>query len=415
MTVVLLIAVVVVLTAIIAVVAVSFVRSRRSTAVSGSILAPPSTKAHPPAEVISPPESQTAKAPDTAKAPETAEISPPPDVEAPGISDGISEVIAEKADEIPSLEEDRLVVPSRLWRARLARARDALGLALTAVFRNRKIDSEAWDALEEALLGADVGVKMTMELVGRVEREVSKRKVSDSQELVAILKEEILEILDGKDRELHRAENPPSLYLFVGVNGTGKTTSIAKLAQRLREDGASVVIAAADTYRAAATEQLEIWAKRVGAHLVKGSEGADPGAVVFDAVGLARAKGAGYLLVDTAGRLHTNMNLMEELKKIARVAAKAGAPPTETLLVIDATTGQNGLSQASKFGSAVQVTGIVLTKLDGSARGGIVLAIEDELGVPVKLVGIGETAADMVRFDPHHFADALFDERSLRS
>ncbi len=305
--------------------------------------------------------------------------------------------------------------PAKLWRSRLTRAREALGVALSGVFRTGRVDSQAWDALEEALLGADVGVKMTMELVSRAEKQVSRRKITDPEELVAVVKEEVLALLEGKDRTLAEAANPPSVYLFAGVNGTGKTTSIAKLAERLRQDGGSVVIAAADTYRAAATEQLAVWAERVGAQLVKDSEGADPGAVVFDAIGFARARGADYLLVDTAGRLHTNVNLMEELKKIVRVAEKAGAPPTETLLVIDATTGQNGLSQAAKFLEAVEVTGIVLTKLDGSARGGIVLAIEDELGVPVKLVGIGESAADLVPFEPAEFADALFGESIRRS
>ncbi len=304
--------------------------------------------------------------------------------------------------------------PAKLWRSRLTRAREALGVALSGVFRTGRVDSQAWDALEEALLGADVGVKMTMELVSRAEKQVSKRRITDPEELVAVVKEEVLALLDGKVRSLAEAANPPSVYLFAGVNGTGKTTSIAKLAERLRQEGGSVVIAAADTYRAAATEQLAVWAGRVGAQLVKGSEGADPGAVVFDAIGFARARGASYLLVDTAGRLHTNVNLMEELKKIVRVAEKAGAPPTETLLVIDATTGQNGLSQAARFLEAVEVTGIVLTKLDGSARGGIVLAIEDELGVPVKLVGIGESAGDLVPFEPAEFADALFGESIRR-
>lgn len=347
-------------------------------------------------------------------APPTAEAAPHPEATAAeGVETEAAATVPERTPEArpfaPSLEGDRLVLPQKLWRTRLTKARDALGSALTAVLRSRKIDARSWDALEEALLGADVGVKMTMELVGRVERDVTRRKVSDPSELVGLVKEEILAVLEGKDRQLRRSETPPSVYLFAGVNGTGKTTTIAKLARRLIEDGESVVVAAADTYRAAATEQLSIWADRVGARLVKGPEGADPGAVVFDAIGFARARGAGYLLVDTAGRLHTNVNLMEELKKIARVASKAGAPPAETLLVIDATTGQNGLSQAARFKDAVQISGIVLTKLDGSARGGIVLAIEDELGVPVKLVGIGETAVDMVAFDPHEFADALFD------
>ena len=298
----------------------------------------------------------------------------------------------------------------RLWKAKLKKARDALEAALAGVARRQKIDAGTWDALEEALLAADVGVKMTMDLVSRVEKRARAENLSTSEDLIRLVKSETVSVLQGKDRTLARSKTPPTVYLFAGVNGTGKTTSIAKLAKRFGDAGQTVVIAAADTFRAAATEQLEIWAKRVGAHVVKGSEGADPGAVVFDAIGYARAHGADYLLVDTAGRLHTNQNLMEELKKIARVASKAGAAPAETLLVIDATTGQNGLSQAARFKEAVQITGIFLTKLDGSARGGIVVAIEDELGVPVKLVGVGESADDLVTFDPEEFAEALFNE-----
>ncbi len=350
----------------------------------------------------------------------TSSVAAPPkdDLDAPAETAASEQALLESTGEVQegelesgiSIDQERLVSPAKLWRVRLAKAREAFGLALTAVFRSRAIGAESWEALEEALLGADVGVKMTMELVGAAEREVSRLKISDPEGLVEIVRSEIIRILDNKDRELHRSDTPPTVYLFAGVNGSGKTTSIAKLAHRLGEEGHSVVLAAADTYRAAATEQLSIWADRVGAHLVKGSEGSDPGAVVFDAIGYARAHKTDYVLVDTAGRLHTNVNLMEELKKIARVAEKAGAPPAETLLVIDATTGQNGLTQASRFKEAVDITGIVLTKLDGSAKGGIVLAIEDELGVPVKLVGIGETASDMVPFDPHAFTDALFED-----
>jgi fused signal recognition particle receptor len=302
-------------------------------------------------------------------------------------------------------------VPSELLASRLVKARRAIGVALGRIFKRQTIDSRTWDSLEEALLAADVGVKLVMELVASANEEVRARKLTDPRDLVEVVRHLVEEMLAGKDRSLAESENPPTTYLFVGVNGSGKTTSIAKLAKRLSRGGEhQVVLAAADTFRAAATEQVEIWGQRVGARVVKGSEGGDPGAVVFDAVGFARAKGASYLLVDTAGRLHTNVNLMQELKKIVRVATKAGAPPSEILLVLDATTGQNGLSQAKTFKEAVDITGIVLTKLDGSAKGGIVLAIEEALGVPVKLVGIGEGEDDLIDFDPKAFAEALFGE-----
>lgn len=296
--------------------------------------------------------------------------------------------------------------------SRLGKARAALGAALGRVLGRPSIDSQAWDALEEALLAADVGVKTTMDLVAWAEAEAKRQRVGDPTELIELVRDRVVSMLEGKDRELRVADTDPTVYVFVGVNGTGKTTSIAKMAKRLGSQGRGVVLAAADTFRAAAAEQLELWGQRVGARVVRGSEGGDPGAVVFDAVGFARARGAGFLLVDTAGRLHTNVNLMEELRKIVRVAEKAGAPPSEVLLVIDATTGQNGMAQASKFKEAVDVTGIVLTKLDGTAKGGVVLAIEEELGVPVKLVGLGEGEDDLVPFDPRSFAEALFGDDS---
>jgi fused signal recognition particle receptor len=199
-----------------------------------------------------------------------------------------------------------------------------------------------------------------------------------------------------------------NVWMFVGVNGVGKTTTIGKIGQQEISAGRSVVMAAADTFRAAAAEQLQLWSKRVGADLVRGQEGADPGSVVFDAMGAAQNRGADLVLVDTAGRLHTKVNLMEELKKLRRIVDRSPGALKEVLLVIDATTGQNGLTQAKQFGEAVDVTGVVLTKLDGTAKGGIVIAVQSELGIPVKLVGVGETAADLIPFDPEEFVDALF-------
>ena len=230
-------------------------------------------------------------------------------------------------------------------------------------------------------------------------------------EVLDALKGELLERLEGVDRSLALDPEPgePCVWLFVGVNGVGKTTTIGKVGARQIADGHSVVMAAGDTFRAAAAEQLEQWADRAGADLVRGAEGGDPSSVIFDGVQRAAARGADLVLADTAGRLHTKVNLMEELRKVRRVADRPPGHVTEVLLVIDATTGQNGLTQARQFTEAVEVTGVVLTKLDGSAKGGIVLAIQNDLGIPVKLVGLGETAADLVDFDADEFVEALFE------
>ena len=261
-------------------------------------------------------------------------------------------------------------------------------------------DDEAWERLEEALIAADVGVPTTAELVQRLEaREVAG-------ELGAALSDEATELLGGPPRLDLSAE--PTVILVVGVNGTGKTTTIGKLAQKLREHDHSVLLAAADTFRAAAEEQLEIWAGRAGADFVGSERGGDPAAVAYDAIEAAAARGRGVVIVDTAGRLHTQTNLMEELAKVRRVIERRlpGAPH-ETLLVVDATTGQNGLQQARLFGEAVDVTGVALTKLDGSAKGGVALAIAHELGLPVKLVGVGEGLDDLRPFDARDYANAL--------
>jgi fused signal recognition particle receptor len=301
-------------------------------------------------------------------------------------------------DAQPEPEAERAGFFGRL-RDSLGKSRRALTQELAAAAFD-PADDEAWERLEEALIAGDVGVRATAELVRRLE---SRPELGD---LNAALAEEI-EAMLGEAATLAVGERP-SVILVVGVNGTGKTTTIGKLAQKLREHDRSVILAAADTFRAAAEEQLEIWAQRAQADFVGSVRGADPAAVAFDAVEAARARGRDVVVVDTAGRLHTQVNLMEELAKVRRViAAKLEGAPHETLLVVDATTGQNGLQQARLFGEAVGVTGVALTKLDGSAKGGIAVAIAYELGLPVKLVGVGEGLDDLRPFDAHDFAHAL--------
>jgi fused signal recognition particle receptor len=287
-----------------------------------------------------------------------------------------------------------------------ARLRESLGKSRRALTEELALatfdptEEASWERLEEALIAADVGVPATAELVQRLEAR------GDAADLGAALQEEIARMLGEPGRlEL---EARPSVVLVVGVNGTGKTTTIGKLASRLQEHGRSVLVAAADTFRAAAEEQLEIWAQRAGADFVGSERGGDPAAVAFDAIAAAESRGRDVVVVDTAGRLHTQANLMEELTKVRRVIGqRLEGAPHETLLVIDATTGQNGLQQARLFGQAVDVTGVALTKLDGSARGGIAVAIAHELGLPVKLIGIGESLEDLRPFDPGEFARAL--------
>jgi fused signal recognition particle receptor len=301
----------------------------------------------------------------------------------------------------PADEEERSGFFSRL-RDSLGKSRRALTEEL-ALGSFDPADDAAWERLEEALIAADVGVPATAELVQRLE-------ARGDADLAAGLQEEIARML-GEPGRLD-IQSRPSVVLVVGVNGTGKTTTIGKLAAKLSEHGRSVVVAAADTFRAAAEEQLEIWATRAEADFVGSERGGDPAAVAFDAIGAAQARGRDVVVVDTAGRLHTQTNLMEELAKVRRVIGqKLEGAPHETLLVIDATTGQNGLQQARLFGQAVEVTGVALTKLDGSAKGGIAVAIAHELGLPVKLIGIGESLEDLRPFDPQDFARALVGER----
>ena len=286
-----------------------------------------------------------------------------------------------------------------------SRLRESLGKSRRALTEELALgsfdpgDAGSWERLEEALIAADVGVPATAQLVQSLE-------ARGADDLAGGLQDEIERMLGDPGRlDLN---GHPSVVLVVGVNGTGKTTTIGKLAAHLREHGRSVLVAAADTFRAAAEEQLEIWARRAGADFVGSERGGDPAAVAYDAIGAAQSRGRNVVVVDTAGRLHTHANLMEELSKVRRVIGqRLEGAPHETLLVIDATTGQNGLQQARLFGQAVEVTGVVLTKLDGSAKGGIAVAIAHELGVPVKLIGIGEALEDLRPFDPHDFANAL--------
>jgi fused signal recognition particle receptor len=296
-------------------------------------------------------------------------------------------------------------------RESLAKSRQALTEEISASLFDR-IDEETWERLEEALIFADAGAPTTATVVERLEHEVEAGSVSADGEAVRDRLIEILAEVASAGRAPIDLSGEPAVLMMVGVNGTGKTTTIGKIAWHLsREFGLSVVMGAADTYRAAAAEQLAEWAERAGADLVRSEEGADPGSVAYDAVAAARARGADVVIVDTAGRLHTQSNLMDELAKVRRVIAKQiPDAPHETLLTIDATTGQNGLRQAKAFSEAVEVDGVVLTKLDGTAKGGITLAIANELGIPVKLIGTGEQLEDLRPFDPADFARALLAE-----
>lgn len=272
------------------------------------------------------------------------------------------------------------------------------------------IDSESLEDLEERLLAADFGVPVTLRLTDRAEEALRRGKARGAGDLTAILREEIAEILrQGPEEGLQAAEEGPTVYLIVGVNGVGKTTSVAKLAHHLVQEGRSVMVAAADTFRAGAVAQLETWAERIGADFLRGQQGGDPAAVAFDALDAAEARGTDVLLIDTAGRLHTNRGLMEELRKIDRVVRRRlDRAPHETLMVLDATVGQNAVRQVQAFSDAVEPTGIVLAKMDSSARGGIVLALQEEYGIPVKLVGTGEGLDDLETFDVDAFVEGVF-------
>jgi fused signal recognition particle receptor len=334
-------------------------------------------------------------------------VAPPVEVLEPGPQPVVVE--PEPVAVEPVAVEPEPVAARPRFRDRLTKARTLLAGYVGSVLSRSAIDDDTWDELEEALIRADVGATVTNDLLDDLRSRVKADKVTTPQELLDALKGDLVDVLSEGDRTLTLQQgDAPDVWLFVGVNGVGKTTTIGKVGKREAANGRKVVMAAGDTFRAAAAEQLELWAKRAGADLVRGAEGADPGSVVFDAVERAAARDADLVLADTAGRLHTKVNLMEELKKVRRVAEKAGNV-SECLLVLDATTGQNGLVQAKEFTSAVGCTGIVLTKLDGTAKGGIAVAITREMGLPIKLVGLGESADDLVEFDPAEFVDALFD------
>jgi fused signal recognition particle receptor len=318
------------------------------------------------------------------------------------------ETVAEIEDALAGAGAEPVELVRPRFRDRLTKARSLLAGYWSSVLSRSKIDDEVWDEIEEALIRADVGVGLTGALVSDLRTEIEHKGITEPDALIEQLKGDLKARLAEGDHDLTYEPGAPNVWLFVGVNGVGKTTTIAKVAKVQQADGRRVVLAAGDTFRAAAAEQLGTWAERVDADLVRGAEGGDPSAVIFDAVQRAAARDADLVLADTAGRLHTKVNLMEELRKVRRVAERPPGKVTEVLLVLDATTGQNGLVQAAQFTEAVDVTGVVLTKLDGSAKGGIVLAIQTELGIPVKLVGLGETVDDLVPFDPDEFVEALF-------
>ena len=306
------------------------------------------------------------------------------------------------------------------YRGRLGKARSLLSGYVGAIRSRGRIDAATWDDLEEALIRADVGVGATDAILDDLRGRVQSGEIADPDALVDAVKADLVTMLTsdasglaeiGADRPAPADGEPArtvDVWLFVGVNGVGKTTTLGKVATRLTRTGTPVLLAAGDTFRAAAGEQLGLWAERAGADIVRGAEGGDPSSVVFDAVQRAASKGHALVLADTAGRLHNKVNLIEELKKIRRVSDRPPGRVTEVLLVLDATTGQNGLAQAKVFLDAVDVSGVVLTKLDGTAKGGIVVAIQRELGLPVKLVGLGEGPEDLIDFDPQAFVDALF-------
>jgi fused signal recognition particle receptor len=310
----------------------------------------------------------------------------------------------EPAGETPDETPPRRRVFARL-RERLSKTRRSLSDGLARVLTGKKIDAGVLDQIEELLITSDIGVETATALIGRI----SAAGAATAEELQSVLREELLAILTRNTRPARAPGGPPHVILVVGVNGVGKTTTIGKLAARLAADGKKVLIAAADTFRAAAVEQLTIWAERAGAEIVRHANGADPASVAFDAVDTALARGADVVIVDTAGRLHTKINLMEEIKKVKRsIAKKLPGAPHDVLLVLDATTGQNAISQVRLFHEALELNGIALTKLDGTAKGGIVIAICQAFDIPLRYIGIGESIEDLQDFDPQQFVDALF-------
>ena len=298
-------------------------------------------------------------------------------------------------------------------RTRLSKSREGFTSRVRNILRRGKIDEDVFEELEATLIQADMGVKTTLELLNKMRERVKTDKLTDAEQLYSVLEEELIALMSHTAEDTSPPPQPigPHVTLMIGVNGVGKTTTIGKLAHIHRQDGKKVLVAASDTFRAAAIEQLEIWAQRTAAEIVKHKSGADPAAVAYDALSASISRRCDYLIIDTAGRLHTKINLMEELKKIKRVLGKLDSTaPHEVLMVLDATTGQNAISQARLFTEALGITGIVLTKLDGTAKGGIVVAIQQEFGIPVRYIGVGESLDDLKPFHPEEFIKALFED-----
>jgi fused signal recognition particle receptor len=413
--------VIIVIAAVLAVAVVGALAGYLVRNASGRRALPPADLAAPPvAEQAAPPVTASTAAPTTTAPTATAPTTTAPTTTAPTttaapgstatpaptVMPAPAPVPAPVPLDVPEPSAGRLV---RL-RDRLSRSNSAVGKGLLSLLSRDKLDDATWEEVEDLLLTSDIGVAPTQELVERLRTRVRVVGSRTPEELRGLLREELLTLIgpdmDRTVRSLRAEGEGPAVVLVVGVNGVGKTTTTGKLARVLVADGRTVVLGAADTFRAAAAEQLQTWGERVGARTVRGPEGADPASVAFDAVKQARESGVDTALIDTAGRLHTKTGLMDELGKVKRVVEKHG-PVDEVLLVLDATTGQNGMVQARVFRDVVNITGIVLTKLDGTAKGGIVVAVQRELGVPVKLVGLGEGADDLAPFEPAAFVDAL--------
>ena len=368
----------------------------------------------PPAEVSEAPRPPVAP-PKPAPEPPAKTVAPPPVASRSTFSSsilGLDRSIEELQAQEAALEQEF----SARFRRAVAATRESLSEKLDTVFAGRKqIDDELLDQLEEVLIAADIGVPTTLHILETVRRGIARKQINDLDALKQAIKDELLKILQASEREGVASETSvpdtvaPYVMMIVGVNGVGKTTTIGKLAQRIKAEGNDVLICAADTFRAAASDQLAIWADRTGVPLIQQKQGTDPAAVLFDSLKAAKARGSDVLIVDTAGRLHTKSNLMAELEKMKRVAGReVEGAPHETLLVVDAVTGQNGLEQARQFLKVAGVTGIVLTKLDGTAKGGIAVAIAKELNLPIRYAGIGEKVDDLVVFDPHQYVNSLF-------
>ncbi len=334
----------------------------------------------------------------------------------PDIATGSSSEIAVEGQEMDgadtgSVAKNKVSLMDR-FKIGLSKTRKNIGEKIDNLIKNtRKLDDEFWEELEDILIQSDVGMQTSLDLVGKIKTAAAKQKIREPEEVTELIRTEITLMLGNDPEPLKISGGNPAVILVVGVNGAGKTTSIAKLAYRFKNENKQVMLAAGDTFRAAAIDQLQIWADRVGVELIKHQEGSDPGAVVFDAISAARARKTDILIIDTAGRLQNKTNLMKEIGKVRRVIERElPDAPQEVLLVVDATTGQNAVSQAKLFREATGVTGIILTKLDGTAKGGIVIAVAQELGIPVKMVGIGETLEDLRDFSPEIFARALFEK-----